>query len=37
VQVRTTILKAQESALKGEQTPSRALDEAAAQVKPLLG
>ena len=37
VQVRTIILKAQESALKGEQTPGRALDDAAAQVTPLLG
>ena len=37
VQVRTIILKAQEDALKGEKTPSRALEDAAAQVRPLLG
>ena len=37
VGVRNIILKAQEDALKGEKTPSRALEDAAAQVRPLLG
>ncbi len=36
VQVRSIILKAQEDALKGEKTPSRALEDAATQVRPLL-
>jgi ABC-type glycerol-3-phosphate transport system substrate-binding protein len=37
VGVRNIILKAQEDALKGDKTPARALEDAAAQVKPLLG
>nr|CAA9232207.1 Glycerol-3-phosphate ABC transporter, periplasmic glycerol-3-phosphate-binding protein [uncultured Armatimonadetes bacterium] len=37
VQVRNVILAAQEAALKGEKTPRQALEDAAAQVKPLLG
>jgi multiple sugar transport system substrate-binding protein len=37
VQVRTIILNAQEAALKGEKTPRQALEDAAAQVRPLLG
>ena len=36
VQVRSTILNAQEHAPKGEKTPGRPLEGAAAQVKPLL-
>jgi multiple sugar transport system substrate-binding protein len=37
VQVRTLILNAQEAALKGDMAPRQALEDAAAQVKTLLG
>ena len=37
LQVRTIIPKAQAAARKGEKTPSTALEDAAAQVKPSLG